>query len=160
PPDPEPAIELLQGRVVIRQPGASALKVAFGRDTIRLEMSSDTVLGMERVDRNKPGQPVTVPQSLGVLCLQGEVSFDFRGKKQQMKATDVALLEPDGQAQRVTRDAGAMPPWLTETEASPYEVQVREQFVKLFHADRNVLTEMVGAVEDSRRDMKQLAVIA
>jgi hypothetical protein len=160
PSDPEPAIELIQGRIVLRHPGSNALKVTFARQTIRVEMSSDSVLGMERVDLNVPGRPITVPQAMGVLCVQGEVSFEFRGKKQEMKASDVALLEPGGQVQRVTRDAPAMPPWLTETEPSPYELQLKDQFVKLFHADRNVLTEMAGAVEDPRPETKQLAVIA
>src|SRR5262249_45939464 len=34
PSDPEPAIELLQGRIAIRRPGTSVLKVTFGRETI------------------------------------------------------------------------------------------------------------------------------
>ncbi len=158
--DPAPALELIQGRIVIRQPGSKELKVAFARQTIGVEISSDTVLGMERVDLNVPGRPVTQPQSLGVLCLQGEVTLDIRGKTEVMKASDVALIQPGGQVQRVTRDSVAMPPWLTEPEPSPVELQLKEQFVKLFHADRNVLTEMAGAVDDPRPEIKQLAVIA
>jgi hypothetical protein len=158
PSDPAPAIELLQGRIAIRQPGSNELKVAFARQSARVEMASDSVLGIERVDLNMPGQPVTRPQSLGVLCLQGEVTLEVRGKKQAMKAMNVALVEPAGQLQVARRDN--MPPWLTDADPAPYEVLLRDQFVKLFHADRNVLTEMVAAVDDPRPETKQLAVIA
>ncbi len=158
PTDSQPTIELLQGRIAIRQPGSNALKVVFGRQTIGVEMSPDTVLGMERVDLNMPGLPVTQPQSLGVLCQQGEVTLDIRGKKHAMKAMNVALIELAGPTQIVARDA--MPPWLTEAEPTPYELQLKDQFVKLFHADRPVLTEIVGAIDDDRPETKQLAVIA
>ena len=52
------------------------------------------------------------------------------------------------------------PPWLTQAEPTPYELQVKDQFVKLFHADRPVLTELVAAIEDERPEIKPLAVAA
>jgi hypothetical protein len=158
PNDPEPAIELLQGRVVIRQPGSTALKVAFARQSIRAEMSSDTVLGIERVDLNMPGRPVTQPQSLGVLCQQGEVTLEVRGRKQPMKPMDVALVYPDGRVEVGARDS--MPAWLTDADPSAFELQMKEQFVKLFHVDRPLLTEIVGAIDDTRPEIKQLGVVA
>jgi hypothetical protein len=159
PSDAEPAIELLQGHIVIRQPGSNELKVTFAKQTIGVEMSSDTVLGIERVDLNEPGKPVTQPQSLGVLCQQGEVTLDIRGKKQVMKASSVVLIQPGGQMELVKRDTEAMPPWLAESEPTPFELQLKDQFVKLFHADRPVLTEIVGAIDDPRPEVKQMAVI-
>ena len=158
PSDPIPAIELLQGKVVIRQPAASALKVVFAKQAVNLEMSSDTVVGMERVAMVMYGEPISNPQALGVICQQGEVTLTVGGKPQTLKATNVALVEPGGRVSVVTREA--LPSWVTQAEPTPFELQVKEQFVKSFHADRPVLTEIVGAIDDERPETKNLSVAA
>src|SRR5262249_38068090 len=67
PSDPVPAIELLQGRIAVRQPGSDALKVVFAKQPVTLEMATDSVFGIERVSLNEyaPGKPVTQAASLG-----------------------------------------------------------------------------------------------
>src|SRR4029077_20679037 len=48
--DTVPSLELVQGRLLIRQPSSSALKVAFANRTASLsELSSDNSLALERV---------------------------------------------------------------------------------------------------------------
>ena len=158
PSDPVPAIELLQGKVVIRQPAASALKVVFAKQAVNLEMSSDTVVGMERVAMIMYGEPISSPQALGVICQQGEITLTVGGKPQAIKATNVALVEPGGQVSIVTREA--LPSWVSQAEPTPFELQVKEQFLKSFHADRPVLTEIVGAIDDERPETKNLSVAA
>lgn len=159
PGDAVPSIELIQGKVVIRQPGSESLKVAFAKQSVTLEMSSDTVLGMERVPAlAAPGRPVTQPMALGVLCQQGEVTLVAGAKRQAVPPQSVVLVSPAGEVQ--TNKPPGMPPWLTQPEPSEYESQVRDQFIKVFHPDRPVMTELAAAVDDERPEVKMLVIIA
>jgi hypothetical protein len=123
-------------------------------------MALDSVFGMERVSLNEyaPGQPVTHLASLGVLCHQGEVTLVVGEKRETLKSLSTALVDPSGQIQVGKRDG--LPTWLTQAEPSEYESQVKDQFAKLFHADRPVLAEVVAAIEDERPEIKPLAVSA
>jgi hypothetical protein len=153
-----PSIELLQGRLLIRQPGTSKLKVVFGKQAATVDLPPESVVGMERVALARYGQPVSQPQSLGVLCQQGEVALDAGGKQQALKPLNVALVDAGGQIQVGSRDA--LPSWLTQAEPTALELQVKEQFIKLFHADQPVLRDLVIAIEDERPDIRILTVQA
>ena len=50
--------------------------------------------------------------------------------------------------------------WASESWPSPEETKARDQFAKIFHPGRPVLTEIVAAVEDKNADTKQLAIVA
>ena len=158
PSDPLPAIELVQGQIAIRQPGSEALKVVFAKQPVTLEMATDSVFGIERVDLNTYGQPVRQPASLGVLCQQGEVTLVVGAKRETLKPMSVALVDAAGQVQ--TGQRPNLPAWLNQSEPTPYESQVKDQFAKLFHADRPVLAEIVAAIEDDRAEIKPMAVAA
>lgn len=156
--DTPPAFELVHGQIVIRKPEVSKFRVTFAGQTVDVDASSDAVLGMERVNRNAYGQEVRQAQSLGVLCQQGEVTLKTAGSPQTLKAMNAALISPSGQVGSAPTDA--LPPWLSEVEPSPLELELKEQFIKLFHPGRPLLTEIVGALDDERPQVKQLAVEA
>jgi hypothetical protein len=158
PSDPLPAIELVQGQIAIRQPGSESLKVVFARQPLTLEMASDSVFGIERVDLNRYGQPVKQPAALGVLCQQGEVTLAVGDKREALKPMSVALVDPAGQIQIGQRPS--LPPWLNASDPSAYESQLKNQFAGLFHPGRPVLAEIVAAIEDDRPEIKPLAVAA
>jgi hypothetical protein len=160
PSDPVPAIELVQGRIAVRQPGSNALKVAFAKQTVNLEISSDSVVGLERFAMAAYGQPVTQPQSLAVLCQQGEVTLAVGGKPQPLKPMNVALVDPAGKVQIQAVNPDTLPSWLAQAEPTARESEMKEQFLKLFHPDRPVLTELVTAIEDDRPEIKPLAIEA
>jgi hypothetical protein len=136
----------------------SKFKVLFGKQTATLDLAPESVVGMERVALNRYGQPVAQPQPLGVLCQQGEVTLDAGGKQQALKPSNVVLINAAGQVQDVS--GMAFPPWLTQAEPTALELQVKEQFIKLFHADQPVLRDLVVAIEDERPDIKMLTVQA
>ena len=92
--DAVPAIELLDGKIVVREPGAEALKVAFGRQSVTLELATDSVVGLERVNLNMYGQPVTRPMSLGILCQQGQVTVVSGAKKETLQPRGVRWSTP------------------------------------------------------------------
>jgi hypothetical protein len=159
PTDTVPTIELVQGRIAIRQPAANALKVVFANQTVALEMSSDSVFGMERVMMQGQGAyplHVAEPMPLGILCKQGEVTIAVGATRQTLKAMNTALVGPAGQFGTGSRPD--LPPWVTQTESTGYELQMMEQFLKLFHANRPVLTDLVSAIDDDREEIKVRAI--
>src|SRR5262249_26379693 len=93
PSDAAPTIELVQGKIVVRQPGSDALKVVFAKQPVTLELATDSIVGLERVSLTKYGQPVTQPASLGVLCQQGEVTLVVGAKRETMKPMSAALVD-------------------------------------------------------------------
>ncbi len=153
-----PAFELVQGRIVIRRPDSGTFRVVLSKQTIDVGATSDGVFGMERVNRNAYGQPIRQLQPLGVLCQQGEITLKIGDKSQTLKPMYGALISAGGQLESGKGDA--LPAWLTQAEPSPAELQLKEEFLKVFHADRPLLTEVVGALDDDRPEIKGLAVEA
>lgn len=154
----DPAVELVQGRILIRDPGTSTLKVTFAGQTVAFEMTPEAEFGIERADRNPYGQPIRQPLFLGVLCQQGEVTVKASGPPQTLKAMNVALIDPAGKLQ--AGSGTALPAWLGQPEPTPYEVSLTGQFLKMFHPGRPVLAELVAAIEDDRPENKGLAIHA
>ncbi len=157
-PDAPPAFELVQGQIVVRRPEAGKFRVVFDKQAVEVDATSDAIFGMERVDRNAYGQPVNQVKPLGTLCQQGEVSLKGVGDPQTLRAMNVALIGANGKVQAGQGDA--LPTWLSQPDPSPYELQLKEQFIKMFHPGRPLLTEIVGALDDDRPEIKQLAVEA
>jgi hypothetical protein len=157
PSDRVPAVELVHGQCLIRQPGSSALKVAFANRSVTLDMPPESTVGLLRLEPMIYGQPPMRTQPLGIFCVQGELSFTVDNKKAELKDSNLAVIDA-GQV-RISTPEG-LPPWATHPELSPYEQQVGDQFLKLFHPGRPVLAELVAAIEDERKEMKDLAVRA
>ncbi|MHB1560269.1 MAG: HEAT repeat domain-containing protein, partial [Isosphaeraceae bacterium] len=157
-PDAPPAFELVQGQIVVRRPEAGKFRIVFGKQAVDVDATSDAVFGMERVNRNAYGQATIQDQWLGILCQKGDVTLKAAGDPQTLKSMNVALISANGKVQAGQGDA--MPPWLSQPDPSPSELQLREEFMKLFHPGRPLLTEIVGALDDERPEVKQLAVEA
>ena len=84
-------------------------------------------------------------------------TFTIDSKQEELKASNVAVIDA-GQVRIATPDS--LPPWATQPEPSPYELQVRDQFLKMFHPGRPILAELVAAIEDERKEIKDLAIRA
>ena len=155
--DPVPSLELVQGRLMIRQPGSSSLKLVFSNRSVSLEMTPDSTVAIERIEPRTFGQPITRTQPTAICCIQGEVTLSIDNKKEELKASNVAVID-SGQVRIATPDR--LPPWSTQAEPTPYEQQVGDQFLKLFHPGRPILAELVAAIEDERSEIKDLAIRA
>ncbi len=155
--DAVPALELVQGRLLIHQVEPSTLKVVFSGRTASLELAPESTVALERVERRTYGRPITRTQSLAACCLQGEVAFTVEGKEVVLKPSNLAMID-GGQVEITTPDS--LPAWAAQAEPSPFELQVRDQFLKMFHPGRPVLAEIVGAIEDEHAETKQLAISA
>jgi hypothetical protein len=154
--DTVPALELVQGRLLIRQPASNALKLVFADRAVSLEMSPEDSLAVERLETRTYGQPVTRPAALAIYCLQGDLSLTLDQQSEPLKAASVAVIDATGQVKRSAPDT--LPAWVTQAEPSSFELQVRDQFARTFHPGSPVLRDIVVATEDERPEVKRLAV--
>ena len=156
--DKVPAVELIQGRLILRNPPAGSLKVGFSDRTVTLELSPSSSVALERTDRREYAQTVTQAPPLVVYCTAGEVPLTADLKKETLTASDVVVIDTAGGVKRTASDTP--PAWATEVESSPRDVQLREQFLRMFHPGRPVLTEIVAASEDDNTNIKRMSILA
>jgi hypothetical protein len=156
--DAAPGLELIYGQVVLQLPSASALKLGLTDKTATLEASGDTTLALERLPRREYGQSVTAVPPLTIFCIRGESSLSVDKRQGSISPSDMLTVDGGGQVKRSTEDAP--PAWASETEPSPHELQIRDQFLRMFHPGRPILTEVVAASEDESADIKRLSIVA
>ena len=156
--DKIPAIELIQGRLLVRNSPTGSLKVGFADRSVTTELTASSSVVMERTERRAYGRTVTQAPPLFIYCTQGEVALSSGQKHESLTASDVVVIDTAGTLKRTGIDTP--PSWTTETEPSPHEIQLRDQFIRMFHPGRPVLTEIVAASEDENADIRQLSVLA
>ena len=155
--DAVPALELVQGRFVVRQPAADTLRVVFSNRSVSLGLTSDNTVALERIEPRMYGQPVMRTQPIAICAIQGDLNYTIDNKQDELKDADVVLIDA-GQPRIVTPEK--LPPWAVQLEPTPYEQQVGGQFLQMFHPGRPILAELVAAVEDERKEIKDMAVHA
>jgi hypothetical protein len=156
--DKQPAVELIQGRLLVRNPPSGSFKVSFAERLVTLDASSSSSVVLERLDRREYGRSVTQVPPLVVYCTHGEIALFAGAKQESLTASDAVVIDSAGNVKRTAIDAP--PSWAVEAEPSPPELQVREKFVKIFHPGRPVLTEIVTATTDESDDVKRLSIAA
>jgi serine/threonine protein kinase len=156
PSDDVPALELVYGRVLIRQSQASSLKVNFAGRTVRLAIEPNSSIGLERIERRTHGQAGTKGFPLMVYCSQGKAVLSLEKQNETLTSTIAAIVETNAPIKQAAADT--LPIWVVEPGPSAPEVELSEQFLRVFHPDRPVLTDMVSAIEDDRLAVKSLAI--
>jgi hypothetical protein len=156
--DKMPALELVQGRLLVRQPDSTSFKIGPSERAVTLEASQESGLGLERVDRREYGQSVSRIAPLAVYCSQGDLTISADKKHDTLTASSVVTVDASGQLKSTKLDS--LPSWVLDVEPSSLELQLREQFLRSFHPGRPVLTEIVAASEDDRPDIKKLSITA
>jgi hypothetical protein len=156
--DKIPAIELIQGRLLVRNAPAGSLKVGFSERSATVELTPSSGVVIERTERRAYGRTVTQAPPLFIYCTQGEVALSVGQKQESLTASDVVVVDTAGVAKRTGIDAP--PSWTTETDPSPHELELRDRFIRMFHPGRPVLTEIVAASEDENAEIRQLSIVA
>jgi hypothetical protein len=156
--DKIPAIELIQGRLLVRNAPAGSLKVGFSDRSVTVELAPSSSVMMERMERREYGRAVSQAPPLFIYCTQGELTLSAGQKQESLTASDVVVVDTAGAVKRTGIDTP--PSWMTETEPSPRELQLRDRFIRLFHPGRPVLTEIVAASEDDDSDIRELSILA
>ncbi len=158
PTDKVPAIELIQGHLLLRNTPAGSLKVGFGGKSLTIDVAPSDIVIVERLVHQEHGVSVGSAPPIAVYCVQGETTLASDNKQESLTASDVITIDSAGSLKRSQRDTP--PAWATETEPSPEEAQRRERFARMFHPGRPVLTEIVAASEDDDAEVKKLSILA
>ncbi len=156
--DKIPGIELIQGRLLVRNAPAGSLKMGFADRSVNVELAASSSVVMERTERREYGRAVSQAPPLSIYCTQGEVALSAGQKHESLTASDVVLIDTAGAVKRTGSDTP--PSWTTETEPSAHELQLRDRFIRMFHPGRPVLTEIVAASEDENADVRKLSILA
>jgi hypothetical protein len=160
PSDQVPWVDLVRGRILLRELGSASLKVGLEPRTLTVEVAPSSSVGLDRINRVRwgSGQNVTEVSPVFVYCSQGRVSLSVDDQRETLTAPHLAVVEAEGRFKRTPQEV--MPAWVVEAEPRAIEIQLREQFLKMFHPGRPVLTELVAAIEDETPTVKTLAIQA
>ncbi len=151
-------LELIQGRLLVKQHPNGPLKLALGDRTVTVDMEANDDVAIERIPRWEFGRIMNAAPRLVIYCLKGEITVSLDKKKETVAALDSLAVDAAGGTKRTTEEA--LPGWASETAQSPHELQIREQFAHAFHAGRPVLAEIVAACEDQSPQIKLLSIQA
>ena len=152
-----PALELVQGRLLLPHQPTGSLAVGYSNRTVTLEASPNSSVALERVVRRDYGRIMTPTPALVIYCIKGEPSVTIDKKPESLAALDVLALDGGG-AKRSTEEA--LPAWASDAEPSRQELELRDHFARLIHPNRPVLAEIVAAVEDQNPDIRRLSILA
>ena len=121
--DKIPAIELVQGRALLRQPPAGSLKVVFAERVATIELSPEDSLALARPDQWLDGRLASQAPPLEITCTQGDPKVTVDQKHESMSASSVVTVDTTGTMKRESLDS--LPSWVTETEPSSAELQAQ-----------------------------------
>jgi hypothetical protein len=158
-PGSDPAFELQTGRVLLDGSAPSGgLSVEFAGRKVGIEHPSGSSLGLERANSWRYAQPASQAPPLAILAAGGEQKLTLDQARQTLSGPGTILADSSGKFQ--ARPGKALPAWMTETEPSPKDQKLGEEFLKQFSADRPVLSDIVVATESESPVMKKLAIYA
>jgi hypothetical protein len=152
-----PALELVHGRVRVQQPGSTTLELLIVSRKLSVAAADDSTLALERNPLRDYAVPNVAPPPLFVYCTHGEISVTVGKEHQSLKPSDAIALDATSPIQRSKQDA---PAWASDAELPAHELQIRDQFMRVFKDGRPVATDAVAATDDSSPDIKRLAIQA
>ena len=158
PPSEAAHLNLAQGRVVLHGL-ESKLPFAFqfGNRTVSVTPPPGLVAGVERLAIRQPGTAEPSPAILRFYAPEGEVKLAADDAVHTLHGPAVISFD---NGQWTEESAKPSPSWVTEPKPSSYDEQVGDQFAKLIHPGRPIITEIVAATEDPQIDVRRLAILA
>jgi hypothetical protein len=133
------------------------LKVGLGDRLVTLEVPQNGSAALERPARWVYGRLISPLPPLLIYSTGGDLTVSSGNKNETLSAPDALSVDRTG-VKRLTNDAP--PVWARDSGPSPDDVKARDQFAKIFHPGRPILTEVVAAVEEQNVDNKQLSILA
>ena len=157
--DEPPAFELAEGKVLIDGSAPTGpMKVGFAGLTVHIDRPSQGAVGLERVSSWRYGQPPTQLPPLAIHGLEGELTLTLDGTKESLNGPDTVVADSGGRFQ--PRSKKQVPAWVKETEQSPKDQKLAEQFLEQFSKDRSVMEDTVLAIDNESPVTKKLAIMA
>jgi hypothetical protein len=152
-----PAIELIQGRLLLLTHPVGLVKVGLGERVVNLEAAADVGIALERLVRLEYGRILTPNPPLVIYCTKGELTATIDRKQETLTAVDALAISVGG-VKRTSEESA--PSWATGAPPSAGELKSREQFARMFHPNRPILAEIAQASEDESPDMRVLSIRA
>ena len=116
-----PAIELMQGWLVVRPDSSSTLKVGLGDRLVTLEVPQNGCAALERSARWVYGRLVSPVPPLLIHGVSGEISVTVAGKEETLNALEALSVDRNGM-KRSTEEASPM--WANDPWPTPEETKV------------------------------------
>jgi hypothetical protein len=152
-----PAFDLVEGRVLLDGSTPSgSVKVDFGGQTLAIDATSQSSVGLERVGQWVYGQVLTHSPPLTIYNAEGELKLALGQAKQSLEGRGSVVADSTGKFQ--TRTEKNLPEWMTETEPSEKDQKLGEAFAQQFTPDQPVSKEMVVAMDSDSPVTRKLAV--
>jgi hypothetical protein len=156
--DGTPTVDLVQGRLLVRQQPAGSLRLAMADHFVTVGQEANDDVAIERTSRWEYGRIINPAPKLVIYCMKGEISVSVDKNKQSLGTLDSLSVDAAGGIKQATEEA--LPAWAGDTVPSPHDLQIREQFAHVFHPGRPVLAEIVTACEDQSPEIKLLSIQA
>jgi hypothetical protein len=152
-----PSFELADGQALVEATATpSPLRVEFADHTATIDRPSHGTLGLERLSRWVPGNRPEAPAALEILASDGDVTAAMGTAKQVVTGPGRIVADASGTF-HLSEDK-SLPPWMTETEPSPKDQKLGEQFFAKFAADRPIIADIVMLTEDESAVVRKFAI--
>jgi hypothetical protein len=150
-------LSLSQGRLVLHGTTPPLpFEVQFTGKAVTLTPPSGAAVGVERRTRRAPGEPTASGAALVVFATDGPVTVASGGDEETVSGPGAVSVAADGK--RTALPPQPTPAWVTETALPPFDQKVGEQFLQYFRPDRPIVSSLVEASEDDKRDVCRLAI--
>jgi hypothetical protein len=155
--DAAPAIELIQGRLLLSKYPGGVLKLGLSDRSVSVDAHADTGIALERLVRWDYGRMLAPSPALVIYCTKGELTATVDQKQETLTAVDALSISAAG----VRRSAEeSVPAWASDAQPSAEELRRKEQFARMFHAGQPVLKDIAQAIDDDNPDVRVSAIIA
>jgi hypothetical protein len=152
-------VNLAQGRLVLHgTTPALPYEVQYSGKTVMITPPPGLAVGVERLSRRAPGEPASPIPVLMVHAPDGPLTVASGGGEETLKGSGAVTVGDEGKPSATTTQAA--PSWVTETAPTPFDQKVGEQFLQFFRPGRPIVSSLVEASEDEKKDVCRLAISA
>lgn len=150
-------LNLVGGRVVLHgTTPPTPFVIQFAKKTVEITPPAGVDVGVERINKREPGATVASDPTLKILAPEAEVAVSADDDKQTLAGPGAITFDSRGSWGDVEKQPP--PSWVTESKPTPFDVQIGEQFQRYFRPDREVLSNLVEAIEDDQKDVRRRAI--
>ncbi|MBX6313220.1 MAG: hypothetical protein IRY99_09945, partial [Isosphaeraceae bacterium] len=150
--------ELVHGRVVVHAPAPAApIGVDFARSHLKITPPAGRPLGLERLHHRPRGETQPPPPTLRLYVPEGETTIEVASQSATISGPGAITFQAPKTLSEP--EPGPLPAWVTETAPSAVDQELGQQFAQYFKEGYPLMTSLVEALEDDRKEIKRLAII-
>jgi hypothetical protein len=150
-------LDLIRGRLILQE-AEPPVAVGFADGVLTLTPPPGGVLGLERAEQRRPGEPA-LPAILRIFVPEGDAVVASPAGSRPVSGPRVLVFQT-APAKLSEPEAQDIPGWVTDPDPSPAEGQAGELFAAYFKTGQEPLASLVEASEDPNNEVSRLAVAA